>query len=159
MKNRLQILSYLVFLPLVVASCTSTEEPGGGGKECTLIGCQSGLAIAFQASNWPAGQWKVVASMAGEERSCTVSLPLPGSGQPQCQGKLLLGTSGSALPPASHSLTGVQLPDTPTQVTVEVLRDGVSQAKKAYQLIYKTTQPNGPGCDPICTQAADTLAW
>lgn len=139
---------------VLLPGCEATET-----KACTLIGCTSGFGVAFQSASWPAGTWKVVAQTPTGERSCTVTLPLPSDGQPQCTGQLQLGTSGSALAPAQHALTGVQLPDTPTSVSLEVLRDGQQVAKKAFAPAYKTSQPNGAGCEPTCTQANEVLSW
>lgn len=152
--SQLALAVTLLATSALVPGCEATET-----KACTMMGCQSGFGVAFQTASWPTGTWKVIAQTPTGERVCTVALPLPSDGQPQCTGQLQLGTSGSALAPAQHALSGVQLPDTPTSVTLEVLRDGKSVAKKTFAPVYKTTQPNGAGCEPTCTQANEVLTW
>lgn len=143
----------LAFSLLLLACDTETQA-------CTAIGCVDGLQIAFQAASWPAGKWQVTAQTPTGARTCTVTLPFasvdPGV---QCDAQVQLGTSGSALPAANHSLVGLTLPDTPTQVTVTVSRDGQQLASQVFSPTYKTSRPNGPKCDPECTQASATLSW
>ncbi len=153
-------MSHIHFLPwllsgaVLVLGCETTET-----KACTAIGCESGFQVNLQTSTWAAGTWKVEAKVGGDTRTCSVAIPLPSSGQATCSGKLVLGTSGSALAPAQQSLTSVHLSDTPTAVTVSVFRDGALQASKDFSPSYTTSQPNGAGCEPTCTQANATLAW
>lgn len=154
MNRRSHLAPTLLVMTALLTACEASE-----GRQCTLIGCASGLGVAFQTAAWPAGTWKVIAQTPSGERSCTVTLPLPSDGQAQCSALLQLGTSGSALPAADHALTGVQLPDTPTSLTLKVLRDGQLVAQKAFAPAYKTSQPNGTGCEPTCTQASELLSW
>lgn len=151
-------LMWLALLPLLGASsgCEVAE-----GKSCTEVGCQSGFTLAFQNSAWPAGTYTVQAVTAAGPRTCSVVLPFSDiSPAVTCSGGAMqLGTSGSALPAAQHSLVGITLPDLPAQVTVTVKRDDKTLASQAFTPAYKTSQPNGAGCEPTCTQAAATLSW
>lgn len=141
---------------LTAFACEAIESEG---KSCTLIGCESRLSVAFTAATWPAGTYQVLAQTPTGPRTCTVALPLPSNGQAACTGTMTLGTSGSALPTAQHSLVGVQLADQPTQLTLTVTRDGAELAKKTFAPVYTVSQPNGAGCEPVCKQANEQLSW
>lgn len=147
-------IHWVVAGALLVLGCETSET-----KACTLIGCESGFQVNLQTAAWASGTWKVEAKVGAETRTCSVTLPLPSNGQATCSGKLTLGTSGSALAPSQQSLTGVHLSDTPTAVTLTVFRDGTLQASKDFAPTYATSQPNGAGCEPTCTQANATLSW
>ena len=64
----------------------------------------------------------------------------------------LTGKAGVCLstlgPGATNLITGVADADS----------DGAPLVARAFTPMYTTTQPNGPGCEPICRQARDTLA-
>ncbi len=153
MKNWNKFTGLLAVAALAMG-CETIET-----KACTLIGCESGLTVALQAATWPSGSWRVEAKVGDETRSCTVTIPLPSDGQAVCAGALRLGTSGSALVAAQQSLSSVHLPDTPTAVTLTVLRDGSVLASKTFSPSYTSSEPNGPGCGPTCTQANAALNW
>lgn len=152
--SKTKFMPWLLTGAVLVLGCETTET-----KACTLIGCESGFRVDLQTSTWAAGTWKVEAKVGGDIRTCSVTLPLPANGQATCTGKLTLGTSGSALAPAQQSLTSVHLSDTPTAVTLTVFRDATSQVSKDFAPAYTTSQPNGAGCEPTCTQASATLSW
>ena len=145
---------------LAIVVLTSAFFAGCTGTTCPLLGCQDGLQVGFTAAAWPAGVWSVQLETAGATRSCSVSLPFASVNvAPVCVGSMTLGTSGSALPADQHKLTGVQLPDTPTQITLTVQHDGATVATKNLQPTYVTSQPNGPECEPTCNQGTAQLSW
>ena len=61
-------------------------------------------------------------------------------------------------PADQQSIVNVSLSATPKTVEIEIARDGASLGGQTYTPTYKTSQPNGPKCAPVCTQASDTLA-
>lgn len=95
-----------------------------------------------------------------EVRTCTVTLPFATvETGATCSPNLRLNTSGSALPPSQHEILGVHLTDAPTSVTVTIKRDDAMLATQTFTPSYVTTQPNGPDCEPTCTQANATMSF
>ncbi|MSP93490.1 MAG: hypothetical protein EXR79_17145 [Myxococcales bacterium] len=142
---------------LTLTGCEAATDTKG----CTEIGCVNGFTVDFQTGTWPAGTYVVYAVTQTTTSTCTVKLPFasidPGT---VCTGdKFQLGTSGSALPAAQHSLVGVSFFDTPAEVTLTVKRDATQLATQKFTPAYKTSTPNGAGCEPTCTQANATLKW
>lgn len=153
--------AFLAVLVSLLASAGCENAPFEG-KACTEIGCVNGFQVEFQTGSWPAGTYAVDAVTSTGTRSCSVKLPFAGVDPGvTCTGdKVQLGTSGSALPAAQHSLVGVTFFDTPAEVTLTVKRDGATLASQIFKPTYKTSQPNGAGCEPTCTQAPSAkLTW
>ena len=44
-----------------------------------------------------------------------------------------------------------------TVVHVTIARDGTALTDRSFRPTYTTSQPNGPGCEPVCRQARDRL--
>lgn len=141
-------------IPFVDVDFDDDDDPAP--RRCTEIGCSSGFAVDFQrASSWPPGRYRVEVTTDGVASRCEVSLPLSCNIDASCTGERswTLGLSGCALPAASHALSGVMILSTPGTVRIAVSRDDVSLAMGEFRPQYRTVQPNGPGCEPICTQA------
>jgi hypothetical protein len=69
-----------------------------------------------------------------------------------------IGESGCALPAEQHGFSELRVGGAPaTKVTITVSRDGNELVKKTLTPQYKTSQPNGPGCPPVCHNASDAL--
>jgi hypothetical protein len=145
-------------LAVLLAACAS--EPGS--RACTLVGCQTGYVIALQASQWPTGAYRVDIDADGRKIVCNASIPLP-KGNPGnvCDAAdVTLGLSGSELPVDSQSLSEVRFNGTlPKGVHVAVQRDSTVLADKTFVPAYKTSQPNGPDCEPTCTNDSAVLTW
>lgn len=126
------------------------------------MGCQSGFTISFQSSQWSPGAYRVEIEADGRKIVCNASIPLP-KGNPGnvCDAAdVMLGLSGSELPVTSQSLSEVRFDGTlPAQVRITVQRDATLLAERTFVPSYKTMQPNGPGCEPTCTNDSAVLAW
>ncbi len=94
--------------------------------------------------------------------TCSGSLPLPDCSTRalSCdrEGVVTITESGCALPPNEHALGDLHLSGAPASVTVEIFRDESTIARETFTPTYQTVQPNGPGCEPTCTQAQVDLA-
>lgn len=145
---------------LLLTACAGVRT---GSFACTEIGCADGLSVQVTpAAPWPPGSYRFLFEVDGEALTCTGALPLPECGTPAItcdrEGIVMITESGCALPPSQHGFGDVHFPGGPETVTVEVQRDGRALARQTFTPTYHTVQPNGPGCEPICTQASEALA-
>ena len=155
----------LITLAMLVAVASPGCFGGGGvgGQACTQIGCQDGLVIELATpGSWPAGAYRFELAADGVTTTCVATLPLASCDQAQvsCQpfvAGIAIVESGCALPPGSHSFPLIELDGTPATVTVEVFHDQQPIGATTFTPTYQTSQPNGPGCEPICTNARATL--
>jgi hypothetical protein len=148
------LLFAVASLPLAAAGCSDSPQA------CTEIGCTDGLTISFEktSATWEPGMYSVDIDADGKKITCTTQIPLVGSSPSSCNdASVLLGVSGSALPEAQHALSDLIFKNTPAKVTVTMSRDGAMVITKDFAPTYKKSQPNGPGCEPICNNASDSL--
>jgi len=76
----------------------------------------------------------------------------------QCDGEgVSISESGCALPPEMHGFASIDLRAGPAEVRVTISREGDQVASGRFQPEYAETQPNGPGCPPVCRQASARL--
>lgn len=126
-------------------------------RACTEIGCQDGLLIrVLSAAAWPHGQYRFDIEQDGARVVCTGTLPLPSCGVQAmvCDGPgPVITESGCALEPAAHAFGDVTFTTTPAEVAIVVTHDGKPVDAGRWHPAYQTIQPNGPGCEPICTNA------
>lgn len=149
-------------LALSVGGCESVGIDPPGGAACTLIGCQDGLRVTLQrASPWPAGDYVLQVSLDDQPPiACTTSLPFASvTSTATCNSAdVQLQTSGQALDPSQHALTGVWVRTTPTKVRLVLQQGPTTVLDQTLQPTYQTTRPNGPNCEPECTQATASVA-
>ena len=155
---RLRALSAALALAALTACGASSS--GTGAKGCTEIGCVNGFTVDFTSPSWKAGVYEVTIDKDGTKVTCTTTLPFTSQNPDHaCTAPdVMLGISGSALPSDQHALTGVIFTGTPKAVKLSLARDGKVLATGEYYPTYTTSRPNGPDCEPVCTQAkSDTL--
>jgi hypothetical protein len=68
-----------------------------------------------------------------------------------------IGESGCAMPPATHAFSDIVLNDNPARVSVVIRHDGRELLRETLSPVYQSSQPNGPGCPPICVSAHSAL--
>ena len=149
-------LPFALALALALAGCGAlSPQPQG----CTEIGCVNGYQITLSsASPWKAGKYTVEVVSDGVTTTCTATLPLTSTSTAECTGAgVQIGLSGSMLPAEQQSLSDILLASTPRAVKITVSRDGAQLVTKDFTPKYKTSQPNGPDCEPTCTSATDML--
>ncbi|NUP04800.1 MAG: hypothetical protein HOW73_01935 [Polyangiaceae bacterium] len=148
------------------AAPTASAEPSATPpKMCTTMGCDNGVSVALKPAKegqnpFVKGSYSVEVLAGGKVTKCTVSLPLPACDKGpavKCDGdvKVIVGASGCALPPASHSFGPVILEEGPAEFEVIVKKDKKVLGQGKFKPTYKTVQPNGAGCEPTCNQAPE----
>jgi hypothetical protein len=154
--HRLTLL-LLVTLALLAVSCSNG---GGPGRECTGIGCQSGLTVAFSPPLRQAGTYAFSVEVDGQSVDCETTLPFSScSGTSACSAaNVLLGRSGCALPADQHEVTNLRVLAVARTVGVTIERNGSQVAAETFTPSYVRSQPNGEGCGPICEQADVSIA-
>jgi hypothetical protein len=132
---------------------------------CTAIGCTDGLAVTVTpTSAWPAGDYRFTIEADGVTTTCTGSLPLPACGTAAitCEGgepdAVMIGESGCALAESEHAFSDIMFTATPASVAVTVEFGGTQIGAGSWSPEYQTSQPNGPECEPTCTNASVELA-
>jgi hypothetical protein len=151
---RLLLLPTLLLLFPVFGCDVLGEDPGG--KSCTLIGCQSGLQVQLQHGTWPAGSYSLnVILDDATPVVCIVTLPFASvsTGATCSAATVQVQTSGQALGADQHAVTGLWVQTTPAKVQLVLRRDGAVMLDQTLQPTYTTSRPNGPDCEPLCTQA------
>jgi hypothetical protein len=145
----------------LLAACPDAKAVVRSNRACTEIGCSSGFRLGvLPREAWPSGRYRFVFRMDGQVTTCNGSLPLPPCGTRgiQCDGdSLRIGESGCALPAASHAFSDIDFQGFPRELSVEVFLDDHSVAQVDYQPVYRFSQPNGAGCEPICCSASGDL--
>src|SRR5690606_6653103 len=111
---------------------------------------------------WPAGDYRFVVDVEGTTTTCSGRLPLPPCETPAItcdrEGVVQITESGCALPAEQHAFGDLRFfQGAPTSVRVEIYHQDRAVAQQSFTPTYRTVQPNGPGCEPICEQASVEL--
>lgn len=149
--------------PVIAQACPDAPSLSpSGATECTEIGCYDGYQIDITPYEaWPAGDYRYVLELDGRTVTCSGSLPLQPctSASMTCDGEgVSINESGCALDPAQHAFGGISIPELPQDVHLRLEHNGVPLVDQALTVQYATSQPNGPGCGPICCQGGDAVA-
>lgn len=132
-------------------------------KACTEIGCTNGLTLNVDPGyEWRWGFYEFSFLIDGRSISCKGQLPLKkcedGSSFRCSSDMIQIGESGCALPPSDlHGISTIYINDTPRRVFLRVKRGGQYVITRTVTPDYQESQPNGPGCGPICTSASYNL--
>jgi hypothetical protein len=150
---------------VTVASGCSAERGGSfgagevppPGPACTQIGCQDGLVVQVRpAEAWPHGEYRYDIEHDGARVVCTGTLPLPPCARRAMRCDAAQPTiveSGCALEPTAHAFGDMMFSTTPAEVAAVVRHDGKTVGSARWRPVYHRSQPNGPGCEPVCTNA------
>ncbi|HYJ11579.1 MAG TPA: hypothetical protein VEX18_21300, partial [Polyangiaceae bacterium] len=68
-----------------------------------------------------------------------------------------IGESGCAMPPSTHAFSDITLNDSPAQVSIVIRHDECELLRETLAPAYQRSQPNGPGCAPVCEGAHGVL--
>lgn len=141
-------------------SIATTAEPAP--KMCTKMGCMDGLTIVLdQLMPLKAGKYLVEVEAGDKKGKCEIVVPFPPCGTPasRCEGTLPLfaAEDGCGGPVDKMTFSPIRIGEAPTEVMVNVKRNGVTVLGAVKKPTYKTTQPNGPECPPTCKQAEVTV--
>lgn len=160
--NRSNAAAALLAFAASLSGACDDDGAADSGKACTDMGCQSGFVVTLQTAEWNEGEYQVMITADDRTILCAAKLPLPKSyPQSTCSASdVTLGTSGSELPFPQQSLSEVRFSSTyPFKVTILLTRDSIKLAERTFTPEYETLQPNGPGCEPTCTFASESMEW
>lgn len=157
------ILSLISVLAAGVAPASpSISDQPAGQAVCTEMGCVDGLTLQVDPNyKWQPGKYAFDFVLDGKRVHCDGVLPLKSCEQESvvCSSKqkVMITQNGCALPPEAQGFGDINLGDNPASVSVKITRNGQTIADGALNPLYRTTQPNGPGCEPVCKQATVPL--
>jgi hypothetical protein len=164
-------------LACVVLSAGAAMAGCFTSKICSLIGCQDQFhaTIANTNGSFPSGTQVLDVTADGVTVSCTFQVP-PATAQPggstvapECPSGLRVfiaqattctptqtgsTTSLGCVPIAGHFFEDVTVSGKPAQLRVRLTVDGAVALDRSETPVYHASQPNGPGCEPICQQAS-----
>lgn len=131
-------------------------------RACTEIGCSDGLTLNVDPGyQWKWGFYEFSFLIDGRSVSCKGQLPLKKCEDGpsfRCSSDIIqIGESGCALPESAHGISMVQINDNPRRILINVRRGGENVITRTLTADYKESQPNGPGCGPVCTSASYNL--
>ncbi|HEX5660204.1 MAG TPA: hypothetical protein VFX59_23580 [Polyangiales bacterium] len=141
-------------------ACPGAVAPIEHGKVCTELGCESGFSVVFQPkAPWPEGSYRFQFDVDGRMVTCTGKLPLRSCSHrnAMCDGDVVLAESGCDLPAASHSFWSVSFSGFPREIKAAAFLEGKPIGDATLKPKYARSQPNGPGCGPVCCAASDEL--
>ena len=165
------------------AACDPASAVKFGGT-CSTEACADALKVQLERDDWGGGPVEVFLELDGETVQCSVpELPAPcgvascpeGAGVrlefegcPTSDEASSTGTDGST----TGASTGggattsearsdriravvVEQGRSPDRVRIEIVQDGSSLGSLTLTPEYERSQPNGPGCLPLCETAPD----
>ena len=153
-----------------VAGCNSS--PFGSSMVCTTRGClnQFTATVSVASSAVPAGTHTIDVTADGISLSCTFAFP-PENGATvgaQCPIGLTVDVQPATVctttytdaaktercdPVPGQFMELISVMGAPASVHVQQSVGGAVILDQSATPTYQSTQPNGPGCDPICQQA------
>jgi hypothetical protein len=149
-------------------------KPGGGPKVCTDVGCEDQFMATLEEASGalPTGMQTLTVTADGVTTTCSFTLPLEtptGVGAVDCPSGIELlileaqsctsttnGTTKtlSCTPIAGHFSEELTIRGKPATVHLTQTSNGATLVDVTVAPAYQMHQPNGPGCDPICSQAS-----
>ncbi len=145
--------------PLLEA-CPGPVAPRKEGP-CTKKGCENGLAVVFQPkAPWPEGDYRFQFELDGRTTVCTGRIPFRGCAHrnAMCDSPdVVLAESGCDLPAPSHTFWSATFATLPREVKASAFVNGKQVGNATLKPKYERSEPNGPGCDPICCSGTDEL--
>jgi hypothetical protein len=150
--------------------------PGGGVHTCPEIGCQDQFTATVHDANGalPTGMHALTVTAGGAVLRCVFTVPLPtrpGGGtagldcpaglQVQVIPKITCVTTStpsaktqSCMPVAGELDELITVMGNPASLHVTQTVDGATYLDQTVTPTYTTSRPNGPGCEPLCSQAS-----
>lgn len=136
--------------------------PINSERPCTEIGCKDGYFIKVErASTWALGEYTYELTLDGRTVSCEGALPLKPCGEPslRCSSpSVSISEVGCALPPAQQYFGDLEIDSLPSELKLTIKHNGAVLLSQALEAAYKTAQPNGEGCGPVCCQASASVS-
>jgi hypothetical protein len=151
-------------LPVLV-----TISPGCvQNKACTAIGCFDQATVSIHRADWmmlslavelDIDGRRVVCAAPGLQQigaPCDSNVSLEARELADCHDTSTPGASSQTCTPNGRFEEVITIQGTPALVAVTLKSAGTVVGQRAFQLAYSSSRPNGPGCDPLCKQSAQT---
>jgi len=168
MRSRLLRFAIVLIVGAAATACGSASE---GPKSCTLIGCSDVFVATVRSADgsFSSGAHRIETMVDGVSATCRFTFPLATAQGgdtvlAQCGDMTVMvrpevtctntATSSQCEPIPGKFIETITLLGTPAQVHVWQYVDDVPILDAAVAPSYMETQPNGPGCGPICQQAS-----
>lgn len=130
-------------------------------RECTQIGCESGVFIDLQKPDrWAPGTYVFHFILDGRDVKCEAELPLPacGTNAIRCDHDgVSIMEVGCALPRSAQGFGRIKIEGFPAKLAAEVIRNEKRIGLLRSRPTYSDARPNGPGCEPLCRQAREKI--
>lgn len=138
----------------IIAGCellllpSPTAQPSDGGRFCTMIGCENGVTFRVDVDLLPEVAYDVEACFDGrcERQVLRVPPPTDGPFTGASAGNLSIDTLADTirLRIGEGSFEGSH------EVRIVILEAGEPLVEATVTAELTATQPNGPGCEPVC---------
>lgn len=147
-----------VILVLASPAPVRAQEP----LACTQMGCMNGLMLSVPPGRMQMpGQYNFAFVLDGKQVACRGELPLKACGDGpsiRCDKPgVTIMESGCAMPPETHEYGDIQIDGAPARVMVRITHNDRPFVTRTLNPSYVQSQPNGPGCGPVCTSASVPL--
>lgn len=147
---------------LALAACACESS-----KTCTLIGCQdqliveisqsSGLAVLFSAHLDIDGRAVACPAPAkGESAACDTGVSIASRELQDCTQTISGDQARETCVGTGYFTERIIILGAPKSVGISLMTGATVAAQTTLTPTYEVNQPNGPGCDPVCKQAAAT---
>jgi hypothetical protein len=153
----------ILLAALAVAGCAGCgSDPAAPGRDATVcnpIECPAPYQVTFTRAAWPAGTYRITATVDGTANSCEIDFPLFCGVPPRCTSAATWAPllTGCALPPDRQSIHGISFSaDNPMSVEVAVFQAMRRLGGATFTPMYATSEPGGPGCG-TCRSGTSTL--
>ena len=163
-KKNSPVLSKCVSASLFVFVTIIGLNHASAQSSCTEIGCIDGLNLTVDPSfDWDGGTYESEVLAGTNRYICNGKLPLDPCDQNNentfgCNSpNITIGESGCMLPASQHGISGIYIKGEPKTVQIRITRNGKPYITRALAPEYRTSQPNGPGCLPVCRSASHNL--
>jgi hypothetical protein len=169
----INIILGLWLLLSVACGNKGSSSPSRDAMLCTDIDCEDLFAaqVFVDAGTVPSGTQTLNVVADGVSMSCTFVFPpdLSNNSGGQCSGALSVvvqpartcttGSGDGAVTEKCDALSGqfvelILFRGTPQSVQVQQTAGGTIIMDESVTPSYQTNEPNGPGCSPVCEQAA-----
>lgn len=144
---------FILILLMTVAFCrpSSAQPDENAGFACTQMWCQEGFTLILNGSDWPPGAYTFTVTGDGKKTACISRLPFTGcEGNTKCDAEgVIIGESGCAMGPETHSFYAVMMPATPQAFSLAIEHEsGKTFTYNQEAVPMQCSYPNGERCDP-----------
>lgn len=148
----------LAVIGLVLLSAPALAQE----RACTEMGCTNGLNFSVDPSfEWKRGKYDIWLALDLKTVKCRGKLPLNSCDEGHtfwCDDRsVTIIESGCALPEDAHAVGGIMVDGDPRKVILRIARNNQVIVTRTIAPNYVMSQPNGPGCGPVCRGASYNL--